>query len=53
MSKPGKKQKTATPAPAAPAPSSLKLALLGWYGVIGMTLGYVLAIKLPWADGYA
>lgn len=53
MSKPGKKQKTATPAPAAAAPSSLKLALLGWYGVIGMTLGYVSPVKLPWADGYA
>ena len=50
MSKPSKKAKT--PPPAA-QPSSLKLVLLGWYGVIGMTLGYVSPIKLPWADGYA
>lgn len=50
MSKPSKKP-AATPEPA--KDSSLKLVFLGWYGVIGMTLGYVSPIKLPWADGYA
>lgn len=51
MSKPGKKDKTASPQP--PSESALKQALLGWYGVVGMTLGYVSPVKLPWADGYA
>jgi AsmA protein len=51
MSKPAKKTKTS--APVAAEPSALKLAFLGWYGVVGMTLGYVSPIKLPWADGYA
>lgn len=49
MSKPGKK---AAPADA-PPPGSLKLAFLGWYGVIGMALGYVLPFKLPFAESYA
>lgn len=50
MSKPGKK---AAPAADAPPPGSLKLAFLGWYGVIGMALGYVLPFKLPFAESYA
>lgn len=52
MSKPGKK---APPAPAAaPVPAgSLKLAFLGWYGVIGVTLAYITPVKLPFAEGYA
>lgn len=51
MSKPGKKDKAASPQP--PSESALKQTFLGWYGVVGMTLGYVSPIKLPWADGYA
>jgi AsmA protein len=52
MSKPGKK------APPAPAPEpaqagSLKLAFLGWYGVVGVTLAYITPVKLPFAEGYA
>ncbi len=50
MSKPGRK---AAPAADAPPPGSLKLAFLGWYGVIGMALGYVLPFKLPFAESYA
>lgn len=50
MRKPSKK---ATPAPVPAQPGSFKLALLGWYGVVGMTLGYVLPFKFPFAEGYA
>lgn len=50
MSKPSKK---ATPAPPPAQAGSLKLAFLGWYGVIGVTLGYVTPVKLPFAEGYA
>lgn len=54
MSKPGKK---APPAPApVPVPAqagSLKLAFLGWYGVVGVTLAYITPVKLPFAEGYA
>jgi AsmA protein len=42
--------------PAAPEPApagSLKQILLGWYGVVGMGLGYVLPFKPPFAEGYA
>lgn len=47
-------RKSAEQAGQKPAPeSSLKQAFLGWYGVVGMTLGYVTPIKLPWVDGYA
>lgn len=57
MIKPSKsksrKPPAANPAPKPAPESSLKQALLGWYGVIGMTLGYVTPIKLPWVDGYA
>jgi AsmA protein len=57
MIKPSKSKSRKPPAanPAQkPAPeSSVKQALLGWYGVIGMTLGYVSPIKLPWVDSYA
>ena len=56
MIKPSKSKKKPAPAaqsPAAAQPSSLKLVFLGWYGVIGMTLGYVSPVKLPWAEGYA
>jgi AsmA protein len=49
MSKPGKKTAAPEPAPQ----SAIKLALLGWYGVIGMTMGYFSPFKLPWAEGYA
>ncbi|MDP3700317.1 MAG: AsmA family protein [Hylemonella sp.] len=52
MSKPARKP--SAPQSPAPAPqSSLKLALLGWYGVVGMALGYVLPFKPPFAEGYA
>lgn len=43
-------------APAAPEPaptSSLYQVLLGWYGVVGMVLSYVLPFRLPFAEGYA
>ncbi len=50
MSKPSKK---APPAPAPEQPGSLKLAFLGWYGVVGTGLGYVLPFKPPFAEGYA
>jgi AsmA protein len=50
MSKPSKK---AAPAPVPAQPGSLKLALLGWYGVVGTALGYVLPFKPPFAEGYA
>ncbi len=50
MSKPGKK---APPAPAPAQAGSLKLAFLGWYGVIGVTLAYITPVKLPFAEGYA
>ena len=52
MSRPVKSsKKTKTPAtPPVPEESSLKQALLGWYGVIGMMLGYVSPIKLPFAE---
>ncbi len=50
MSKPSKK---AAPAPVPAQPGSLKLAFLGWYGVVGTALGYVLPFKPPFAEGYA
>lgn len=63
MIKPTKSKKSPAPAPnkaarAAPAPggapeSSLKLAFLGWYGIVGLTLSYVAPFKLPFAEGYA
>lgn len=56
MSKPPAKKspaKAATPAPAAAESSSFKQVLLGWYGVVGMTLGYILPFKFPWAESYA
>ncbi len=51
-----KSKKTSALDPKKPAPaqeSSLKHVFLGWYGVIGMTLGYVSPIKLPFVEGYA
>ncbi len=37
-----------------PAPAStLKQVLLGWYGVVGLTLAYVLPFRPPFAEGYA
>jgi AsmA protein len=57
MKKASKKSATPAPAPAqAPTPEakgSLKLALLGLYGVIGLALSYVSPIKLPFVEGYA
>lgn len=50
MSQPSKK---APPAPELAPPGSLKLAFLGWYGVVGTALGYVLPFKPPFAEGYA
>ena len=50
MRKPSKKNPT-TPEPA--PPGSLKLAFLGWYGVVGVTLGYLTPVKLPFSEGYA
>lgn len=52
MSKPPKKAPPARASVAA-QPGSLKLAFLGWYGVIGVALGYVLPFKPPFAEGYA
>ncbi len=51
MRKPGKKAAPAAPPPA--QPGSLKLVLLGWYGVVGTALGYVLPFKPPLAETYA
>lgn len=53
MRKPVKKTQTPAPAAAAPQPNSLKLALLGWYGVVGMTLGFLSPIRLPWVEDHA
>ena len=50
MSKPGK---NAPAAPQATPPGSLKQILLGWYGVVGLALGYVLPFRPPFAEGYA
>jgi len=50
MAKPGKK---APPAPVPAQTGSLKLAFLGWYGVVGVTLAYITPVKLPFAEGYA
>ncbi len=52
MSKPGKKAPPA-PAPVPAQAGSLKLAFLGWYGVVGVTLAYITPVKLPFAEGYA
>ena len=49
-----KKPSPAPAAPPSPAPqSSLKLVLLGWYGIVGLTLSYVLPFRFPFAEGYA
>lgn len=52
----GKAAESAKPAkPAKPEKpeGSLKLVILGWYGVIGLLLSYVLPFRFPFAEGYA
>jgi AsmA protein len=53
MTKPSKKTPPPAQGEAQAKPGSLKLALLGLYGVTGLTLSYVSPIKLPFAEGYA
>ena len=48
MARPGKKT-APEPAPA----STFKQVLLGWYGVVGLVLAYVLPFRPPFAEGYA
>ncbi len=50
MSKPRKKP---TPPKPEPEKSSLKQVFLGWYGVVGTCMGYVLPFKPPLAETYA
>ena len=49
MARLGKKPPAPEPAPT----STLKQVLLGWYGVVGLTLAYVLPFRPPFAEGYA
>jgi len=53
MKKPSKKTPPPAPGESPAKAGSFKLALLGLYGVTGMTLSYVSPIKLPFAEGYA
>jgi len=53
MTKSSKKIPPQAKAQAQAKPGSLKLTLLGLYGVTGLTLSYVSPIKLPFAEGYA
>lgn len=57
MIRPARKKQPPAPVPAPAAPpardGSLKLVLLGWYGVVGLVLSYVLPFRFPFAEGYA
>lgn len=50
MARLGKKSPAA---PEAAPTSTFKQVLLGWYGVLGLTLAYVLPFRPPFAEGYA
>jgi AsmA protein len=53
MKKSSKKSQSPTPGIPEAKGGSIKHALLGLYGVTGLTLSYVTPIKLPFAEGYA
>ena len=53
MKKSSKKTPPKVAANAKPTESSLKLTLLGLYGVTGLTLSYVTPFKLPFVESYA